>query len=80
MTDNMPDPIPTRPQTVGEVARQMVGAYLLAAGMSEMPDREPEDWRQYQLTHQARSYYLSWFVVRLGRVTGLISPFQALST
>ncbi len=73
MTDNEPDPMPTQPQTVGEVAQLMVGAYLLAAGMSGAPQGE---WVVYQRTHHDRPYYLSWFEVRLGRVTGLISPFQ----
>jgi hypothetical protein len=49
---------------------------MFAAGMKGWRAPELEDWLAYQETHRARPYYLSWFAVRLRRVTGLMTPFQ----
>jgi hypothetical protein len=67
--DNIPAEMPTRPQTVGEIAQAMIRMYTNAAGL--------EDWNSYQRTHTGRPYYLSWFEVRLLRATGSVTPFRA---
>lgn len=56
------DPMPTSPQTVGEVAKAMVGVYMRAAGMKEWRAPGSEAWTAYQTTHRSRPYYFSWFV------------------
>jgi hypothetical protein len=76
LTDNLPEPMPTHPQTVAEIAKTMTGAYMISAGMKNWRDPTAEDLGQYLAAHRARSYYFSWFDVRLSRVTGLISPLQ----
>jgi hypothetical protein len=75
-TDNN-DPRATAPQTVGMIARQMLGTYMLAAGMSEGRDPRLEDWISYDSRHRNRPYSLSVLAVRLCRITGMQSPFPA---
>ncbi len=69
------DPTRTAPQTVGDVAKAMLGAYMLAAGMKEWRDPQLDDWLAYSTSHRNRPYCLSWLIVRLSRVTGMQSPF-----
>ncbi|SPF49019.1 hypothetical protein SBA4_400021 [Candidatus Sulfopaludibacter sp. SbA4] len=70
------DPTRTAPQTVSDVAKALLGAYLLAAGINEWRDPSFHDWSVYDANHRNRQYCLSWLIVRLSRITEMQSPFR----
>jgi hypothetical protein len=70
------DPRATAPQTVGQVAGQLLGVYMMAAGMTRWRNPTFADWVAYNTAHGSRPYSLSWLIVRLSRITRMQSPFQ----
>lgn len=73
------EPIPTEPQTVGQVAEQMVGVYLGAAGYpyGVKGSGDCPGFDHYWATHRAREYNASWFDVQMARATQGISPIPS---
>lgn len=70
------DPRATATQSVGDVAKQMLGKYMLAAGMKEWRAPTFGDWATYDSRHRDRPYSLSQLVLRLSRISGMQSPFR----
>jgi hypothetical protein len=66
------DPLPQdlREQTVGDVAKKMVGWWLEQAGYTA------KDFPAYWAARKDRASCASWYVARMLRATGAISPFQ----
>ena len=68
---------PVKPQSVGDVARQMVSFYLEQASFHYgiEPDNQP-GFAEYWQARKDRSHCVSWFKVQLTRASGGITPLQ----
>ncbi|WP_166831125.1 HEAT repeat domain-containing protein [Thalassoroseus pseudoceratinae] len=74
-----PEPMPTKPQTVGDVAKQAVDFYLRKAGYGYgiTGSRNNPGFDHYWQRRKDRTWCTSWFAVRLARATQSTSPIPS---